>query len=45
MDEAITAFNKVLELNPKSVDAVFNLASLYEAKGQREAAQVHYRNS
>lgn len=42
MDEAAAAFGRVLAIKPEDADAIFNLASIYEARGETEHALAHY---
>ena len=43
-DDAIAAYQKSLEFNPKNADAHYNLGLLYErVKGQSDKAAWHYR--
>jgi tetratricopeptide (TPR) repeat protein len=44
-DEAIAAYNKVLEIDPNYAPAHINLGTVYYNQGDYEAAEKHYRNA
>jgi protein O-GlcNAc transferase len=43
LDDAITYYQKALQLNPNHAVAFYNLASAYHKKGQSEKAIIYYR--
>jgi protein O-GlcNAc transferase len=45
LDDAITHYQKALQLNPKHTVALYNLASAYHKKGQSERAITYYQKT
>ncbi|MGV3621481.1 MAG: tetratricopeptide repeat protein, partial [Archangium sp.] len=44
LDDSIARYQEVLELDPSVSDAYFNLARLYEKKGEKVAALRHLKD-
>jgi len=45
MDRAIARYVKVVELDPRNLEAILTLADIYEQQGDRKAAVAWYRRS
>ena len=43
IDEAIKAYKRALVLDPDNADAHYNLAGIYERRGEKQAALRHLK--